>query len=278
VITPGYLETLRVPLTRGRFFDSRDSENAPLVAIVNQKAARDFWPNQDPIGKRIKLGRIDRNGPWMQVVGVTGDVKHVGLNEPSRQEVYVPYLQAKASLQWQRFLAVRTRGEPLRILTQLRQIATSVDPEEPLNHVMTMMEIVERETAQGKMQTALLGGLAALALIMASVGIYGVMAYLVTQRTQEMGIRMALGAQRKDVLALVLRRGMALTMVGVGTGLGTALLLTRLMGSLLFGVSPTDPLVMATVSILLAAVAFLACFIPASRAASIDPMHALRVE
>jgi putative ABC transport system permease protein len=278
VITPGYLETLRVPLIRGRFFDNRDRENAPPVAIINQKTAQDIWPNQNPIGKRLKLGRLDSNSPWMQVVGVTGDVKHTGLADNSRQEIYCSYLQARASLQWQRFLAVRTSGDPMGILRELRQIAAKIDRDEPLNDVMTMSEIVERETSQSQIQATLLGGLAALALIMASIGIYGVMAYMVAQRVQEMGVRMALGAQRSEVLVLVLRKGLRLTLLGVAAGAATGLAVTRWLSSLLFAVSPTDPSIICGVAALLITVALVACFIPARRAASIDPMEALRAE
>jgi len=278
VITPGYLETLRVPLVRGRFFDSRDREGARLVAIVNQKAAREFWPNQDPIGKRLKLGRLNSSAPWMEIVGVTGDVKHTGLNEPSRQEVYCPYLQTKASRQWARFLALRTTGDPLRILPELRRIAARIDRDEPLNHVMLMRDVVALETSQNKVQTMLVSGLAALALVMACLGIYGVMAYLVTQRTREIGVRMALGARRRQILGLVVKRGMTLTVIGVGIGVCASVTLTRLMRGLLFGVSPVDSLVIAGVSALLLAVALAACLIPARRAASIDPTQALRAE
>jgi putative ABC transport system permease protein len=278
VITPGFLETLRVPLIRGRFFDSRDRGNAPLAAIINQKAAQDFWPNQNPIGKRLKLGRMDSSNPWMQVVGVTGNVKHTGLTDDPRQEIYCPYLQARSTLQWQQFLVIRTNGDPLGILRQLRQIAASIDAEEPLNHVITMTEMIQRETAQGRVQTILLGALAALALLMASVGIYGVMAYLVTQRTQEIGVRMALGAQKMQILAMVLKRGLILTSIGAIVGICAACGLTRLMNSLLFGVSPTDIGVLICVTSLLVLAATLACLVPAQRAASIDPIEALRTE
>ncbi len=278
VVTPGYLETLRIPLIRGRLFDDGDREHAPLVAIVNRKAAQDFWPDQNPIGKRLKFGRSDSNHPWLQVVGVAGDVQHVGLDQPFKEEIYCPYLQAKTTLQWQRFLVVRTSGDPRGILTQLRQIAASVDPEEPLNHVMTMTEIVDHETAQGRIQTTLLSGLAVLALIMASIGIYGVMAYLVTHRTQEIGVRMALGAQKTQILAMVLKRGMTLTLIGAVAGISAALALTRLISSLLFGVRPTDIGVIGGVTVLLVLVAIFACLIPARRAASIDPATALRAE
>ncbi|HEX4227776.1 MAG TPA: ABC transporter permease [Bryobacteraceae bacterium] len=278
VITPGYLEALRVPLIQGRFFNSSDREDTALVAIINRKAAQDFWPNQDPIGKRLKFGRFDTGNPWIQVVGVTADVKHAGLDEPSRDEVYNPYLQAKTSLQWQRFLVVRTSGDPMGILKDLRQISATADRDEPLNHVMTMSDLVGRETSQIQTQTALLSGLAVLALIMASVGIYGVMAYLVTQRTQEIGVRMALGAQKRQVLGMVLKRGMTLTLFGAIAGISAAFAVARLMTSLLFGISPTDTSVMAGGAILLIFVALVACLVPAFRAASIDPIEALRGE
>lgn len=278
VITPGYLEALGVPLIRGRFFDNRDGEHAPLVALINQKAAQDFWPNQDPIGKRLKLGRLDSGNPWLQIVGVTGDVKHAGLNKPIRDGIYCPYLQAKNTLQWQRFLVVRTNGDPLRILKELRHGLASVDSAEPLNHVLTMTEMIEHETAQGRVETTLLGALAALALLMASVGIYGVMAYLVTLRTQEIGVRMALGAQKMQILGMMLKRGLALISVGAVVGLCAASGLTRLIKSLLFGVSPTDIGVLACVTGLLVLAATLACLIPAHGAASVDPIEALRTE
>jgi putative ABC transport system permease protein len=278
VITPGYLEALRVPLIQGRFFDSRDRENVTLVALVNRTAAQEFWPNQDPIGKRLKLGRMDSNNPWMQVVGVTGDVRDAGLNEPLRPAVYCPYLQAGASLQWQRFLAVRTNGDPFSIVRELWRIATNLDRDEPLNHVMLLSDIVQRETSQSQIQTALLSGLAVLALIMASIGIYGVMAYLVTQRTQEIGVRMALGAQKRQILSMVVKRGMNLTLIGVIAGISATFALVRWITSLLFGVSPTDVSVIGGVTVLLTLVALIACLIPACRAASIDPIKALRAE
>jgi putative ABC transport system permease protein len=278
VITPGFLETLKIPLIRGRSFDSRDGEQQPQVVIINQKAAQDFWPNQDPIGKRLKFGRADGDSPWLQVVGVTRDIKEAGLNEPTRYEVYCPYLQSGDSWEWPRFVVVRTTGEPLQVQEELRRLVVSIDPQEPLNHVMTMSEIVDRETSQTATQAALLSGLAALALILAGVGIYGVMAYLVSQRTNEMGIRMALGAHRRNILRLVLGHGTRLVLAGVGIGLVAAFMLTRLMRSLLFGVSPFEPMTFVGVTILLTVVALAACYIPALRATRVDPMVALRYE
>jgi putative ABC transport system permease protein len=278
VVTPGYLQAMGIRLIRGRFFDSRDRQNAPPVAIINLKTAQDFWPNQDAVGKRLKLGGQNSVNPWMQVIGVMGNVKHTGLADASRQEIYCPYLQAKSSLQWQRFLVVRTSGDPLGIVKQIRHIAGDLDRDEPLNHVKLLSDIVDAETQQSETQSTLLGIFAALALIMASIGIYGVMAYLVTQRTQEIGVRMALGAQKREIFGLVLKRGMKLALVGAIIGVFGAYFLTRLLRSLLFDVSPIEFGILAGVTTLLALSAVCACLVPARRAASIDPVEALRME
>ena len=278
VVTPGYLETLRVRRVQGRFFDNRDREESPLVAIVNEKAAKDFWPDQNPVGKRLKLGAMASPSPWIQVIGVTGNVRQVGLSEAPPHEIYIPYLQARESWEWTRFLVLRTKGDPLSVLQALRQVAAGIDPDEPLNHVMTMDAIVEQETHQSTLEAVLLSSLASLALTLACVGIYGAMSYLVAQRRQEIGVRMALGARPGQVLELILKRGMRLTAAGVAIGICASVALTRLMSSLLFEVSPTDSFVIADVSAMLIAVALLACVIPARRAASIDPMVSLRAE
>jgi putative ABC transport system permease protein len=278
VITPGYLETLHIPLIAGRFFDDRDRQDAPPVAIINERAARELWPNQDSIGKRVKLGPLGSGNPWMQVIGVTRDVKHSGLTEDDRQEIYCPYLQAKSSSQWQRSLVVRTSCDPMGIVTELRQIAAAIDSDEPVNHAMNMSELVEREMSQSLTQTMLLGALAGLALAMACVGIYGVMAYMVAQRTQEIGVRMALGAQPRSILTLILGHGTKLALVGICIGLVAALLSTRLMNTLLFRVSPIDPLTFAVVPVVLLSIALLACYLPARHATKIDPVVAFRSE
>jgi putative ABC transport system permease protein len=278
VVMPGYLETLQVPLERGRMFEGRDREDAPLVVLVNCKAARELWPNQDPIGKRLKLGAANSEAPWRTVVGVVGDVREAGLNEPVWHEIYCPYRQSETSWQWVRFLAVRTTGNPMAALNAIRKVVAAIDPTLALNHVMTLDQIVEQDTSQSAAQTALLIGLAVLALVMACVGIYGVMAYLMSQRTKEIGVRVALGATDGQILGLVLRRGMTLTAFGILSGVGGTLALTRLIGSILYGVSPTDALVMTSATTLLAAAALIACLIPARRAASIDPVEALRSE
>lgn len=278
VVTPGYFETMKIPLLRGRLFDRRDGQNAPLAGIVNETMARKFWPNQNVIGKRLKLGTESSDAPWIQIVGVIGDVKQMGLSEPSRQEIYIPYWQGRDNYMVPRALAIRAAGDPQKLVGELRQTVGEVDREQALSHIMTMDDILDKDITRTKIQTVLLSGLAGLALIMACVGIYGLMAYLVAQRKQEMGIRMAVGAQRKDVLELILGRGMMLTCVGVVIGVGLAMALTRLMSSLLFGVSATNPAIMAGASVLLLMIGLIACLIPAIRAASIDPLQALRVD
>ena len=238
VVTPGYLETLGIRRIEGRLFDNRDLEGAPLVAIINEKAAKDFWPDQNPVGRRLKLGAMASASPWIQIIGVTGNLRQVGIGEAPRHEIYVPYLQARDSWEWTRFLVLRMQGDPLSVLRALRRVAAGIDPDEPLNHVMTMDAIVEQETHQSTLEAALLSSLATLALTLACVGIYGVMSCLVAQRTQEMGVRMALGASPGQVLGLILERGMTLTAAGVAIGIGASIVLTRLMTNLLFEVQP----------------------------------------
>ncbi len=230
VVSPGYFEAMKISLVRGRLFDNGDGRNAPLVAIVNETMARKFWPNQNVIGKRFSFVGTTPTTNSIQIVGVVGDVKQMGLDAPPKEEMFFPYWQAQ--------------GNSMKPTTQ----------------------------------AGLLGGLATLALVLASVGIYGVMAYLVGQRTQEMGIRMALGARRSDILGLVVGKGMKLALLGIGFGLVAGLAVTRLMGSLLYGVRSTDPFTFAAISVLLASTAAFACYIPARRASKVDPMVALRYE
>ncbi|MGH9608087.1 MAG: ADOP family duplicated permease [Bryobacteraceae bacterium] len=279
VITPGYFETLKIPLIRGRLFNNRDRQDAPLVAIINETMARKFWPNEDPIGKRFKEGTAQSDDPWIQIVGIVGDVKQMGLDAPPRQEMYFPYWQAEHDWMQPRGLVVRTAStNPISVLAEIRRAVARLDPAEPLTHVRTMTDIVDQETAQNETQTILLSSLAALALLMACIGIYGVMAYMVAQRKHEMGVRLALGATRMDVLALVLWKGMRLAFGGTVVGVVTGLSLAQFVRGMLFEVSPTDPLIIVGVALLLMAVALIACFVPAHRAAAVDPMQALRIE
>ena len=276
VVSPGYFETMRVPLLRGRLFDDRDSPTAPFVGIINATMARKFWPNQDALGKRVSLDLGGGRRRWFQIAGIVGDVRTMGLNAPPKEEVYFSYWQAEHNYMMPRALAVRSIGNPTALLSAVRQAVWSIDPDQPLSNVMTMDDILDREVEQRRVQASLLGGLAALALALACVGIYGVMAYLVARQNHEIGVRVALGASRSQVLSLVLTRGTKLTLIGMAIGISAALLLARLLRGLLFGVSSIDPLTYGGVAILLLSVALLASYLPARRAMRVDPMIALR--
>jgi putative ABC transport system permease protein len=278
VVTPGYFETMRIQLLRGRFFDDHDGLDGPSVAIVNDAMARKFWPNEEALGKRFRLNLVGGTFRLFQIVGIVADVKEMGLDEPPKEEMYFPYWQAQGNYMVPSTLVVQTKGDPISIASAVREAVWSVDPEQPVSQISTMNDVLDREVAQRRVQAILLGALAALALTLACVGIYGVMAYLVTQQNHEIGIRVALGADSRNILGLVLGRGAKWTATGVGIGIAGALFVTRLMRSLLFGVSPFDPLTFAAVAFVLAFVAMAACYIPARRATRIDPMVALRFE
>jgi putative ABC transport system permease protein len=278
VVTPGYFEAMRIPLRRGRLFDKGDGQDAPLVAIINETLARRFWSNQDAIGKRFKFGTPEDKTSWRRIVGVVADVRQMRLNEPGRQEMYFPYWQAKENWMVPRDLAIRTTADPLSLAGAVRQAVWSIDRDQPVSNMMTLDELLDHEVAERRVQAALLGSLAGLAMILACVGIYGVLSYLVTQRTQEIGIRVALGANAADVFRTVAGQGMALAAIGIGAGVGAALALSRLLASLLFGVQATDPITYAAAVAVFATVALLACYFPARRAARVDAMVALRHE
>ena len=278
VVSPGYFETMRIPLIRGRLFDESDGPDAPSVVIINQTMARKFWANEDALGKRLRFNLLGGNFRLTQIVGIVGDVKQMGLGMPPKEEMYFPYWQAKGNYMMARALVIRTATEPMNLLSAVRQVVWSIDPEQPISDVMTMDDILDREVEQRRNQASLLGGLAALALILASIGIYGVMAYLVAQQNHEFGVRAALGARPGDIFRLVLGRGIKLTATGAGIGIPAALLVTRLMRSLLFGVASFDPLTFGGVALLLTLVALAACYFPARRATRIDPIVVLRFE
>ncbi len=272
VVNTKYFQAMRIPLRKGRGFDERDAQGAPRVLIVNETMARRYWPDEDPIGKRVGTGAPDG---WMTVVGVVGDIRHMSLAQEPDAEIFLPFAQnPRPDMR----LMVRTSSDPLRLAPTLRRVVADLDREQPVSRVASMEQTLLESIAAKRLSTTLLGIFAAVALVLASIGIYGVISYSVTRRTQEIGTRMALGAQATDVLRMVVGRGVLLASVGVVVGLAAASALTRLVGTLLYGVQATDPAVFAGVSLLLIAVAALASFIPARRAARLDPMAALRNE
>jgi putative ABC transport system permease protein len=272
-ISPDYLRAMGIPVLRGRGFTDQDTANAPLVVLINSTLAKRYWPNEDPVGKRVQLG--DTTGPFRTITGVVGDVDHKGLDDPPDIQVYTPHTQFDDSFQQ---LVVRTSVDPASLTAAVRNEIRAVDANVPIYQIATMRQLISSSVAQRRFTLVLLAGFAGIALLMSAIGIYGVMSYTVTQRTQEIGIRVALGAQTGDVLKLVIRQGMLLVLVGVANGLIGAFGLTRLMEGLLFGVSASDPLTFAGISVLLISVALLACYVPARRAAKVDPLIALRYE
>ncbi len=278
-VTPSFHRTLGISLVKGRLFTDADNERSPAVAIVNESMARRYWPDREILGKRFKWGPPDSSRSWITVVGVVANLKQNSLAADVSPGVYLPISQMpQESPVRGLYLAVRTSSDPSAIVSSLRQIVRSLDPEAPLFQVRPMEEILEAAVAPRRFNMLLLAAFAGLALLLASIGIYGVMSYSVSQHTHEIGIRMALGARAADVLQLIVRQGMGLVLIGLVIGAAGALALTRVMSSLLFEVKPWDPLTLASVSVLLAAVAFAASYIPARRATRVDPMIALRYE
>ena len=277
IITPGYLEALRIPLVRGRSLEERDVHDTSQVLLVSHSLADRFWPTQDPIGKRIKLpfnpGRDDE--PWREVVGVVGDVKQYGPDKPSTMAVYLPHAQYPVSFMT---LAVRADGDPAAITGAVKQVVRSLDSDQVPTDVMTMEEVMADSIQTRRFSMMLLGAFAALSLILAAVGIYGVMSYAVAQRTHELGIRMALGARTLHVLTMIFRSALALTISGIAIGSIGVFIVTRLLKSLLFDTAPTDLTTFLLVCGSLIIVALVACYLPARRATKVDPLVALRNE
>jgi len=272
-VTAGYFETIGIPMQRGRGFKPTDNEDSPLVVVINESMARIFWKQQNPVGQRVRF-----SGPeWRTVVGVAGDVHHEGLGTKPAPEMYVPYGQI-ANVESRPTIVLRTSIEPTHLTSALRKALSDVDANVPLDQIETMKQIVSVSVAQSRFKTAVLLMFALLALFVASIGLYGAMSYLVSQRIREFGIRMAVGASSGAVLRLVL--GQAAKLVGIGICLGFvgATLLARLIASLLYGITPFDAGTLASVSVLLAVVALLASYIPAQGAAKADPMESLRYE
>jgi predicted permease len=286
-ITPHYFSALRAPLLKGRVFDPRDTGNSARVLIVNQAFARKYWPKGDPIGQRITIGKglgPEFEEPAREIIGIVGDVRETGLQGVDGAAMYIPESQTSDGLtklansviplSW----IVQTAADPSSLSAAIQHEIRSVDSQLSASKIRTMDQVISESTARQNFNMLLLTIFAGLALLLAAIGIYGLMSYTVEQRTQEIGIRMALGADRSDMLKLVVRQGMLLTGVGVIVGLAASFGLNRLLANLLFGVKATDPVSYAAVAVILVSVALLACYIPARRATKIDPLVALRYE
>ena len=278
VVSPDYFRAMEIPLQRGRFFEAHDNADSQPVIMISQRLAEQYWPSQDPTGKRLKIGPLDSPNPWLTIVGVVGDVRQAGLYGDPRMDLYAPYAQERRGFVAPRNLVLRTKGDATAVAGAVRQAVWAVDKDQPISHVRTMDQVFAAAISRERFQALLLGLFAALALVLACVGLYGVISYAVAQRTHEIGVRMALGAQPGDVLRLVLRQGMGLTVAGLIVGIAIGSVATRVLSDMLFGVTPRDPLTFIGVPALLLFVAFLACYIPARRATRIDPLIALRNE
>jgi predicted permease len=277
VILGDYLQTLGVPLLRGRYFTEQDTPGSTPALIVSESLAKRYWPNQDPIGRRLKTGPPESKDPWLTIVGVVGDVKQGALDAPTMQHTYESYEQRGLPGNSVN-VAVRAAGDPASLASALRAAVWGLDRQLAVAEVRTMDQVISESTAPRRFNLFLLVAFAALAVALAAIGIYGVISYSVAQRTHEIGIRMALGAQRGDVLRQVVGQGLLLIGAGVVIGIIGALALTRFLSSLLYSVEPTDPATFAAVSAILSGVGFLATYIPARRATKVDPMVALRYE
>ena len=275
LVTPDYFRTMGIPLLAGRDFNDADAKGSPDVTIIDERLAREYWPNQSPLGKRIRFGPPEDNEPWHTIVGVVGTVRHQRMQEDTRKSVYLPHQKIPVG---GLALVLRTSSNPQELTGAIRREVGQLDPDLPVSEVATMEEVVAESIWQPRLYATLFGAFAAGALLLALIGIYGVMAFLVQTRTHEIGVRMALGATTRDVFKLIVGRGMKLTAVGVFIGVGGAIAVTRLMHSLLFNTSATDPVTFILISLLLSVAAFLACYIPARRAAKVDPLIALRYE
>jgi predicted permease len=279
-VSVDYLPTLGVPLIDGRQFDERDGPDAPRSVIVNESLARRLWADRDPIGARLKLGDAQSTDPWFTVIGVVGDIRQVGLDSPPAPEMYYSFDQppTNAPFIWPRHLVVRTEGAPLAVANAVREVVWAVDPEQSVSWIRPMTELVDDDLAARNTQLMLIGVFAAVALVLASVGLYGVLAYAVAQRTAEIGVRMALGAPRANVVRSVVARALLLAAIGLGLGVAGALGVNRFLASFLFEVSPTDVPTLAGVAAVILIVSGCASYVPARRAAAVDPVSVLRSE
>jgi predicted permease len=278
VISPDYFKALRIPIKSGRAFDARDTDDTPEVVVINEEAARRYWPNEDPIGKQIHLGArltSEARSTMKTIVGIAGNVKYGGLELAPPPEVYLPHRQHPVA---EMTIVVRTTADPLAFVPTARAQLAAVDNEMPIAAVRTMEAVIGQSILQRRFMMTLLAAFAAIAVTLAAIGVYGVLAYLVSQRTQEIGLRLAIGAAPGDVVRLILREGVMLASIGLAAGVAGALAAGRALTTMLFGVTATDPITFGVVSLALAAAAAVASYLPAGRAARVDPMQALRAE
>jgi putative ABC transport system permease protein len=272
---PGYFFALGIRLVRGRDFNASDTVDAPGVVIINEQMARRYFEGQDPIGQRLKLGRPESSTPWMTIVGIAADVRHFGLDQPVGREIFRPYSQAV----WPAMtITVKTSTPPLAAASMVKSALARIDPEQPVSRIRTMDDIVSESIGGRSFPMLLLTLFAAVALVLAAIGVYGVVSYLVSQRTREIGIRVALGARKREVVRLVVGRALAPVVAGLALGAMGGVLSARILATLLYGVSPSDPSVIAGIVAALGTTAMVASWIPARRAASVDPLVALRDE
>jgi putative ABC transport system permease protein len=275
-VSPGYLETMGIPLRRGRLLNEHDTANTPPVVLISESLARSKFQDQDPLGQRLRMGAND--GSWSTIVGVVGDVKQTSLTVSQTNAVYMTTEQWRLFVDRALWLVVRASGEPAELAPAIRQAIWSVDKDQPIVRVATMDQRLASSAAERRFALILFEAFGFVAVVLVAVGLYGVLSASVTERTREIGVRLALGAQRRDVLYLILRQGLMLTLTGVGLGLLASWAVTRLLTTLLYGVSATDPLVFGSVGSLLTVVALLACYVPARRAMKVDPLVILRYE
>src|SRR5437588_7537900 len=275
-VTPGFFQAMGISLIAGRYIEDRDTDTAPPVAVIDETLARAYWPKEDAVGKRIKVAGTKSKLPWMTIIGAVRHVRYRTLEARSRVQLYWPEAQTPST----NFmgLAVRTAGDPMTLAPAVQRVVLGLDAQQPVDHVLTMEEVMADSLARRRLTLTLLGIFAGGAMLLAALGIYGVTAYMVTQRQQEIGLRMALGASRSAVLGLVIRQGMSLLAAGLAAGLVLSLALMWVLSSLLFAVRPYDPVSLGAAAAALALVALVACSIPAWRATRVDPLVALRYE
>src|SRR5216683_2766012 len=273
IVSNNYFDVMKIPLRSGRYFSHRDTKDSPHVAVINETLARRYWPQEDPKGRFIEMSAFGAGR--CEIVGVVADIRQANLSDEPASGIYLPYTQEP--MPWQTLL-VRTKNDPMSLVPLIRGEVAGLDSQQPIARIATLDQLMESSTAQPRFRAALLGGFACVALLLAAIGVYGMMAYAVSRRTREIGIRIALGARRGNMLKLIFGQSMTLTLLGVVLGLAGAFAVMRLMNSLLFGVTSTDPFIFTAVTVLLCGVALLASYIPARRAARVDPIVALRCE